>query len=80
MILNNIDDIIGRNEIGFYEIIYIIIDLLGNIIIENVEIEFVFDVYFLFEKLFINNVDIILSGYKNDFLDGSFYYWFNLEN
>lgn len=80
VISNNIDDIIGRNETGFHEITYTITDPSGNTITENVEIEFVFDVYSLFEKLFINNADIILSGYKNDFPDGSFYYWLNLEN
>lgn len=80
VISNNLDDIIGRNEAGFHEIIYTISDPSGNTIIENVEIEFVSDVYSLFEKLFINNSDVIVSGYKNDFPDGSYYYWFNLEN
>lgn len=80
VVSNNLDDIIGRNETGFHEITYTISDPSGNTIIENVEIEFVFDVYSLFEKLFINNTDIIVSGYKNDFPDGSYYYWLNLEN
>ena len=80
VVSNNLDDIIGRNETGLHEITYTVSDPSGNTIIENVEIEFVSDLYSLFEKLFIDNSDVIVSGYKNDFPDGSYYYWLNLEN
>ena len=79
-ILSDIDEVIDKNETGTHTVTYQISDPLGNQSIQAINIEFVLDVYSLFEKLFINDSNLILSGYRNSFTDGDYYYWLNLED